>query len=320
MKHAFMTAALAAALAASPAGAQQAGPYPAKPIRLVAPEVPGSATDILAQIIAARLGDALGQTVNVDNIFGEAGLAEGIKAPADGYTLVYGSAGTLALLPHIKKVTFDPFNDLMPVARFVISPTLLAVHPALPVASVTELIALMQAKPNQLRMATAGSGTAGHFAGAMFAVMAKVSPVIVHYDGGGPAIAAVIDNDAQWTFAPIAGRLPHVRTGKLRALATGGSTRLSVLPDVPTVAEAGVPGYNSVGWGGIFVPKGTPQPIIDKLNATIVTALAAPDVKDQFAQQGTEVATSTAAELAQLLRADYDSLAQVAKTMGIRAE
>jgi tripartite-type tricarboxylate transporter receptor subunit TctC len=321
MKHAFTMAALAAALASvSLAGAQQATPYPAKPIRLVAPEVPGSATDILARIIAARLGDALGQKINVDNIFGEAGLAEGIKAPADGYTLVYGSAGTLALLPHIKKVAFDPFNDLMPVARFVISPTLLAVHPALPAANVTELIALMKAKPDQLRMATAGSGTAGHFAGAMFAVMAKVSPVIVHYDGGGPAIAAVIDNDAQWTFAPIAGRLPHVRTGKLRALATGGSTRLSVLPDVPTVAAAGVPGYNSVGWGGIFVPRGTPQGVIDKLNATIVTALASPDVKDQFAQQGTEVATSTAAELAQLLRADYDSLGRVAKTMGIRAE
>ncbi len=322
MRHAWMTAIVAAVLAgsASLAPAQQVASYPSKPIRLIAPEVPGSATDILARIMAARLGEALGQPVMVSNIFGEAGLAEGIKAPADGYTLVYGSAGTLALLPHIKKVSFDPHNDLAPVARFVISPTLLAVHPALPVASVMDLVALMKANPNQLRMATAGFGTAGHFAGVMFAAMAGVSPAIVHYAGGGPAIAAVVDNDAKWTFAPIAGRLPHVRTGKLKAIATGGSSRLAVLPDVPTVAEAGITGYHSVGWGGIFVPIGTPQPIIDEVNATIVAALAAPEVKEQFARQGTEAATGTPAELARLLREDYDRLGRVARAIGIRAE
>jgi len=317
-----MTALTAAAVAGSMAGAAparaQEGPiYPAKAVHLVAPEVPGSSTDVLARILAARLGTALGQRVEVDNIFGDAGIEAAVKARPDGYTLVYGSAGTLALLPHVKKVSFDPRGDLMPVGRFVISPTLLAVHPSVPAASVKDLIALMKAHPNELRMATAGFGTAGHFSGVMFASMAGVSPVVVHYNGGGPAIEAVVHNDAQWTFSPIAGRLPRVRTGELRALATGGSTRLSVLPDVPTVAEAGLPGYNSVGWGGIFVPKGTPRPTIDRLNAALVKALAAPELKEQFAQQGSEPAVSTVEELQVLLREDYDRLGQVAKSIGM---
>jgi tripartite-type tricarboxylate transporter receptor subunit TctC len=320
MRGVFTTA--LAAMVATVAGligaqAQEAEIYPAKPVHLVAPEVPGSSTDVLARILAARLGDALGQQVEVDNIFGDAGIEAAVKARPDGYTLVYGSAGTLALLPHVKKVSFNPLDDLMPVGRFVISPTLLAVHPSVPAASVKDLIALMKAHPNELRMATAGFGTAGHFAGVMFASMAGVSPVVVHYNGGGPAIEAVVHNDAQWTFSPIAGRLPRVRTGELRALATGGSTRLAALPDVPTVAEAGIPGYNSVGWGGLFVPKGTPRPIIGRLNAALVKALAAPELKDEFARQGSEPAASSVEELQRLLHQDYERLGQVAKSIGM---
>jgi tripartite-type tricarboxylate transporter receptor subunit TctC len=329
VRQAFITVVAAAAAAVTaaawvtgvqPVQAQEAPTYPAKPVHLIAPEVPGSSTDLLARILAARLGEAMGQRIEVDNVFGDAGIEAGIKAPPNGLTLVYGSAGTLALLPHVKKVSFDPLNDLMPVGRFVISPTLLAVHPSVPATSVKELIAVMKSHPNQLRMATAGFGTAGHFSGVMFASMAGVSPVVVHYNGGGPAIEAVVHNDAQWTFSPIAGRLPRVRTGELRALATGGSTRLAVLPDVPTVAEAGVPGYNSVGWGGIFVPKGTPRPIIDRLNAAMVRALAAPELKEEFAQQGSEPAVSTVDELQRLLRDDYDRLGQVAKSIGMAAQ
>jgi tripartite-type tricarboxylate transporter receptor subunit TctC len=322
MRRAFTTvlAAVVAALTGSvPARAQEIPINPAKPVHLIAPEVPGSSTDVLARILAARLGNALGQPVAVDNIFGDAGIEAGVKALPDGHTLVYGSAGTLALLPHVKKVSFDPLADLVPVGRFVISPTLLAVHPSIPAASVKDLIALIKAHPNELRMATAGFGTAGHFAGVMFASMAGVSPVVVHYNGGGPAIEAVVNNDAQWTFSPIAGRLPRVRAGELRALATGGSTRLTVLPDVPTVAEAGIPGYNSVGWGGLFVPKGTPRPTIDRLNAALVKALAAPELKDEFARQGSEPAASTVEELQRLLREDYERLGQVAKSIGMVA-
>jgi len=151
----------------------------------------------------------------------------------------------------------------------------------------------------------------------LFNAMAGVDAVVVHYDGGGPAIAAVIENDAQWTFAPIAGRLPHVRTGKLKAIATGASKRLAVLPDVPTVAESGVPGYESVGWAGIFVPQGTPQPIVERLNAAIAKAVASAELRQQVIEQGSEPATSTPAQLAQRLREEYDSLANVAKVAGL---
>jgi tripartite-type tricarboxylate transporter receptor subunit TctC len=256
---------VAAALAgsATPAAAQEN----AKPIRLIVPEVVGSAADLMSRIIGPQIGEALGQPVTFDNLFLEAGVEKGIKSvPDDGQTLIYGSSGNLALLPHIKKVSFDPVKDLTPVARFVIQPTLIATHAALPVNSLQELVAMMKANPGKLRMSTAGAGTAGHFAGEMFIAMAGIKPVVTHYKGGGPAIEAVVDGDSQWTVAPIGGRLPYVRSGKLRAIAIGGPTRLTLLPETPTVAESGYPGFDAVGWGGIFVPNGTPQPIVDKLN------------------------------------------------------
>src|SRR5215470_9648281 len=319
MRHAFIRTltVMASVLAGSTAmvGAQEN--YPTKPIQFIATEVVGSATDIQARIIANGMAPLLGQPIEIENIFGEPGLQKAIKSPPDGYTVVYGGAGTLALLPHIKKVSFDPLKDLTPVGRFVISPTLLAVNPSLPARNVQELVAMMKANPGTLKMSTAGAGTTGHFAGEMFIAMAGVKPIVVHYPGGGPAIEAVVNNDSQWTMAPIAGRLPHVRSGKLRALATGGTTRLPALPDVPTVAESGYPGFDAVGWGGIFVPNGTPQPIIDKLAATIANVAALPEARKQFAEQGTEPASSTQAEMATMLRDDSARLGELAKRLAV---
>ena len=294
--------------------------YPSRPIRLITPEVVSSAADVLSRIIAEAIGKALSQPVTIENLYLEAGIEKGIKSSPDGYTLIYGSSGNLALLPHVKKVAFDPLTDLTPVARFAIQPTLIAVNPSLPVTTLQELVALMKAKPGALRMSTAGAGTAGHFAGERFIAMTGVKPVVVHYNGGGPAIEAVVHNDSQWTVAPIAGRLPHVRTGKLRALAISSPSRLSMLPEVPTVEEAGYPGFRDVGWGAIFVPNGTPQPVIAKLNATIAQVVTLPQVRKQFEDQGTEPASSTQAEVAKMLQDDYVHLGEVARSMGIRVE
>jgi tripartite-type tricarboxylate transporter receptor subunit TctC len=291
--------------------------YPTKPIRIIVPEVVGSAADLLSRIIGQRIGEALAQPVTYENLFLEAGVEKGIKSAPDGYTLIYGSSGNLALLPHVKKVSFDPIKDLTPVARFAIQPTLLASNPSLPVTTVQDLVALIKANPDKLRMSTAGAGTAGHFAGEMFIAMAGIKPVVVHYNGGGPAIEAVVNNDSQWTMAPIAGRMPHVRSGKLRALAIGGTTRLSLLPEVPTVGESGYPGFDAVGWGAIFVPNGTPQPIIDKLATTIANVATLPEARKQFAEQGTEPASSTQAEMAKILRDDSARLGELAKRLAI---
>jgi len=323
MKSRLMIGTLAAAAVAAVALAQfgllavAQENYPTKPIRIIVPEVVGSAADLLSRIIGQRIGEALAQPVTYENLFLEAGVEKGIKSAPDGYTLIYGSSGNLALLPHVKKVSFDPVKDLTPVARFVIQPTLLASNPSLPVTTVQELVTLIKANPDKLRMSTAGAGTAGHFAGEMFIAMAGIKPVVVHYNGGGLAIEAVVNNDSQWTMAPIAGRMPHVRSGKLRALAIGGTTRLSLLPDVPTVAESGYPGFDAVGWGGVFVPNGTPQLIIDKLAATIAYVATLPEARKQFAEQGTEPASSTQAEMAKMLRDDSARLGELAKRLAV---
>lgn len=296
------------------------GNYPAGPIRLIIPEVEGSAADLMSRIIGRGLSEALRQPVMFENLFLEAGVAKGARSAPDGYTILYGSAGNLALLPHVKKVSFDPFKGLTPVARFVIQPTLLAVNPSLPATKLHELVAMMKAHPGQLRMSTAGAGTSGHFAGELLIATAGIIPVVVHYKGGGPAIEAVVNNDSQWTMAPIAGRLPHVKSGKLRAVAIGSPARLRVLPAVPTIAESGYPAYDAVGWGGIFVPAGTSQPIIDRLNAAIIDIVALPEFIQNFAEQGVEAAGSSQAEMAGILRADHAHYGEQAKRMGLRAD
>ena len=321
MNPRFTTAVIiAAAVVGTAMTARTQENYPSKPIQLITPEVVGSAADVLSRIIAEAIGRALGQPVIIENLFLEAGVEKGIKSPPDGYTLIYGSSGNLALLPHVKKVSFDPLTDVTPVARFALQPTLIAVNPSLPVTTLQELVSLMKAKPGELRMSTAGAGTAGHFAGERFIAMAGVKPLVTHYKGGGPAIEAVVNNDSQWTVAPIAGRLPHVRTGKLRALAISSPSRLSMLPEVPTVEESGYPGFRDVGWGAIFVPKGTPQAVIDKLNATIAHVVTLPEVKKQFEEQGTEPASSSQTEMAKLLQDDHRHFGELAKSLGVTAD
>jgi tripartite-type tricarboxylate transporter receptor subunit TctC len=321
MKHPLMTAlTVTAALLGSTLAASAQSAYPTRPLTVIVPEVPGSAADLMGRIIGQALAKDFGQSVNFENLFLEAGIEKGIKSAPDGYTLIYGSSGNLALLPHVQKVTFDPLKDLTPVGRFVVQPTLIAANAALLVKTLQDLVDMMKANPGKLRMSTAGAGTAGHFAGEMFIKLAKVEPEVVNYKGGGPAIEAVVSGDAQWTVAPTGGRVPYIKSGKLKALAIGGTSRLPMLPDIPTVTEAGYPGYDAVGWGAIFVPNGTPQPIIDKLNATMAKVIALPEVKKQFEEQGTEPAASSQAEMAKMLKDEYVRLGQVAKSLGLSVD
>lgn len=320
MKHrnATVLAIVGAILMGSVLTAEAQENYPAKAITIIVPEVPGSAADLLSRIIGKSLGEALGQPVQYENLFLEAGVEKAIHAAPDGYTLMYGSSGNAALLPHVKKVAWDPMRDLTPVGRFVIQPTLIASNTQLPVKTLQDLVALIRAKPGTIKMATAGQGTAGHFAGEMFIAMAGIKPEVTHYKGGGPAIEAVVNGGSQWTVAPIAGRMSYVQRGQLNALAIGGPSRLKLLPDVPTVAESGYPGFEATGWGAIFVPNGTPQPIIDKLNSTIAKVATLPETKKLFEEQGTEAASSTQAEMTKLLRDEFARLGDVANGLGLK--
>ena len=308
-----------------PAIAQDAArDFPVKAIRLIMPNAPGSSNDILGRLLAIKLGDLLGQQVVIDNRAGAGGtigIETAARAVPDGYTLVSASSGTHSIAPHVySKLGYDAIKDFTPVSLFVITQNLLAVPPAVPVKSVRELIDYAKLKPGQLNMASAGAGSTSHLAGIMFASLAAINSVHIPYKGGGPSIAAVVAGEAQWVFTPIAGPLPQVKAGRLRALAVGGAQRSPVAPEIPTVAESGLPGYNSSGWNGIMGPAGMPQIVVDKLQAAIVKALASGDLREQFAAQGAETFGSTPAQFARHIRDEYVRFGKAVKDAGVKLE
>ncbi len=322
---AFVIFAACAAVTAATAGAQDAAHvWPDKPIRLIMPNAPGSSNDILSRLLAAKLGDLLGQQVVIDNRAGAGGtigVETAARAAPDGYTLVAASSATHSIAPHLyPRLGYDVNKDFTPISLFVITQNLLAVHPALPVKSVREFIDYARSKPGQLNMASAGAGSTSHLAGVMFTTLAGINSVHIPYKGGGPSVAAVVAGEAQWVFTPIAGPLPQVKAGRLRALAVGGMQRSPVAPDIATVAESGLPGYNSSGWNGIMGPKGMPATIVAKLHAAIATALAANDLKEQFAAQGAETFGDTPAQFAQHIRDEYVRFGKAVKDAGVRLE
>lgn len=318
----FLCVTLAAALLlASGAASSQ---YPSRPLRLIVPQGTGSSSDIISRIVALKVGEILGQNLVVDNRPGAGGILGAdiaAKAAPDGYTLMLGATPWVTMAPYTyKSLSYDPLNDLLPVSLVAISPNLLVVNPSLPATTVKELVALMRAKPDQLNMASAGVGSASHLAGALFNAMAAVSAVHVPYKGAGRSVIAVVAGEAEWTFTPVSGPLPHVRSGKLRPIAVGSAKRSPILPDVPTVAEAGLPGYNSGLWFGIMVPKSTPRPIVERLNLAVVKAVQSQDVRDQFATQGADPVSGTPEEYARFIREDYDTIGRVVKSAGIKPE
>jgi tripartite-type tricarboxylate transporter receptor subunit TctC len=298
--------------------------YPHKPIRLIMPNAPGSSNDVLSRLLAIKLGELLRQQVVIDNRAGAGGtlgVETAAHAAPDGYTLVAASSATHSIAPHVyAKLGYDVNKDFTPISLFVITQNLLSVHPSLPVKSVQEFIDYAKAKPGQLNMASAGAGSTSHLAGIMFTSLAGINSVHIPYKGGGPSVAAVVAGEAQWVFTPIAGPLPHVKSRRLRALAVGGALRSPVAPDIPTVAESGLPGYNSSGWNGIMGPAGMPQPIVEKLHAAIARALASGDLKEQFAVQGAETFSDTPAQFAKHIRDEYVRFGKAVKDAGVKLE
>lgn len=312
---------LLALLAISLDSAAYAQSYPTKPIRLVVSFATGGTSDILARILAPKLSDALGQPVLVDNRPGAGGNigAEIVaKAAPDGYTMLLAPPSLTANLALYGELNFDPVKDLAPVTLVAELPIVLVVYPALPAKSVKELIALAKAQPGKLNFGSSGNGGIGHLVGEMFKSMAGVRMEHVPYKGNGPALTDLMAGVLNLTFSDIAGALPYVKTGKLRALAIASEKRSPTLPEVPTMIEAGVSGFQASSWFGIVVTAGTPQPMIAKLSDAFIKLLHTPATRDRLTGLAFDVVGSTTPEFATFLNSEFIKWTKVVKDSGAR--
>jgi tripartite-type tricarboxylate transporter receptor subunit TctC len=298
--------------------------FPSKPIRIVVPYPAGGPIDMTTRPMAQKLGDAMGNTVVVDNRGGANGIIgtdNVAKSPADGYSLVVASGGAFAIGPHVyAKLPFDVFKDFAPVSLFVTMPELLAVHPALPVKSVKDLVALARQRPNQLNFGSSGTGSTPQLAAEMLKSAANIQMVHVPYKGMGPATMDLIAGQLQLVFADMPVLMQQVKGGKLRALAVGTLQRSPSLPDVATMGEAGYPQVEAYNWYALFAPAATPKAIVARLNAEVVKVMSNPDVKSFNQTQGAEAMGSTPEELAALHKREFDKWGSVVKAAGIKPE
>ena len=313
---------LSAAHAQGPSQGAAAG-YPARPIRLVVPSAPGGGTDIVGRVLAQKLSELLGQSLVVDNRPG-AGTIIGTelvaKAAPDGYTLLMGLSA-LAVDPSIyAKLPYDALKDFAPVSLVASVPNVLTVHPSVPAASVAELIALAKARPGRLNYGSGGVGTSPHLAAEMFRMMTGVEWLHVPYKGVGPAVVGLLAGQVDLMFATLPSAIQHIRAGKLRALGVTTATRSPALPDVPTIAEAGLPGYEATQWYGVLAPSGTPRSIVDRLSRDIARALQAPETKERLTVEGATPIGNTPDEFAAHLRRETEKWAGVVKTAGLKPE
>lgn len=316
--------ALASAGANAQADPALAQAYPAKTIRIVVPNAPGGTSDILARSIGQKLSEAWGQSVIVENRAGANGNIGAnlvAKSPADGYTLLLTDVGALAISPSVfPALPFDPASDFAPVVLISYSPHVLGVHPSVPAKNVKELIALAKSRPGQLNFATAGVGSAPHLAGVEFALRTGVQWAYVPYKGGSQAVADVVAGHADVLFNGMLPVYPHVKGGRMRALAVSSPKRVAAAPEIPTVAESGLPGFETGSWQGMLAPGGTPREIVLKLNAEIRRILGTPAIKAQLADQGTEIRADTPESLGQFIRTEIPRWAKVVKQSGIKVE
>ena len=311
--------AAALALAASAAFAQ----FPNKPLTIVVGFEPGGGTDTTARILQGPLGEQIGQQVIVENRAGAGGniaVDHVAKAAPDGYTIVLANVGALAVNPHILKTPYDPLKDLLPISMAAEFANVLVVQPALPIKTVAEYVDYAKKNPAKLTYASSGIGGAGHLSGELLKSVAKIDIVHVPYKGGGPAMQGFLGGQVDSFFATPISSISQIRAGKARAVATTGSKRAALMPDVPTVAEAGYAGYEALNWYGFLAPRGTPKEIIDRLNREIVKALAHPQVVAALHKTGTEPKSSTPDEFAQYIKREYDTWGKVVKEAGIKAQ
>lgn len=319
---AWVLSALAWCSVAQPAWAQS-GSYPERPIRFIAANAPGGGLDITARAIAPKLSAVFGQQVIVDNRAGAAGsLASDIvaKSTPDGYTIMVASLGGLAVNTNLYKgLTYHPLRDLAPVTWATSGSNVLVVHPSVPARSVRELIALAKAQPGKLSYGSSGAGNAGHLAGELFNGMAGIRMVHIPYKGGAPAMIDLLAGQIQLIFSSAPTAVPQVKAGKIRGLAVTTAKRSVILPELPTVAEAGLPGFEADNWYGVVTTMKTPRAVIDRLNTEIVRALHATDVTRLLLAQGLEVRTSTPQEFGAYMKSEFDKWAQVIKDAGIVA-
>ena len=312
---------LAMGLAGSGAGAET-DRYPVKPIRMVVPFTPGGSNDLLGRVLAQKLHATWGQPTIIDNRPGGGstiGIETVVRAVPDGYTLLLTSGG-IASNVSLYKLSFNPVRDLAPVALLAQMPYLLAVHPSVPAKSALELISLAKVQPGKLTFASSGVGTSSHLTGEMFRLQAKIDMLHIAFKGGGPAVNAVIGGEVQVIFNVITGTLPYARSGKLRALGVSTSQRIEVAPDLPTISESGLPGYEVIAWYNLFAPAGTPRPVIDKINAEINRILQQPDVRERLLTLGVVPLSGTPEALGDYLQFEITRWAKLIREAGIKAE
>lgn len=294
--------------------------YPERPIRLIVPFAPGGTSDLLGRVMGAKLGEALGKTVVVDNrggAGGSLGAALAAQAPADGHTLLVPHVGLAFNETLYPKRTYNALRDFAPVSKLGETPNSVVVSNSFPVKSVQDLIALAKKQPGRIKYSSAGIGSAAHLAMALLEYAAGVSFSHIAYKGGGPSMIAVSAGETDFSMPAFPTSVPHIKAGRMRIIAVTGAKREPTMPDVPTVAEAGVPGYEFGIWFGIFAPAGTPKPVIARLNQVTVKALASPDLRDQLTRVGVNPESSTPELLGALLRSDVAKWAKIIKAAGI---
>ncbi len=320
----MMTRAIFAALAAAFAGLAAAAepPFPNRPLRLVVPFAPGGGSDIIGRLVSAKLSEALGQQVVVDNRPGASaniGAAVVANAQPDGYTLLLGNANFTINPGLFTKMPFDPVKDFAPVTLLANALNVLAVHPAVPAATVKELIAVAKAQPGRLNFASPGAGTSSHLGGELFRAMAGIDVATIHYKGAAPAITDLLGGHVSYTITSTLSVLPHVKSGKLRALGVTSLKRASAMGELPAIAET-LPGYEVTNWYGVLATAGTPKPVIDRLNRELARIVAMPDVREKFLAQGAEPETLTPTAFERYIRAEIAKWGKVIRDAKIQPE